>query len=97
MDSYTAVTNPNRETCGVAGGGGRGVNKVFVVLKMGEMMVCLYAMRMIQRRLKVMQWRKREDGWRDVLQQRTGDGAQCTTHMRESMVSSPVATGRKAE
>lgn len=32
-----------------------------------------------------------------MSEQRKGDGVQCTKQMHERVISSPVATGRKAE
>lgn len=43
---------------------------------------------MIQTRLKMMLWKKREDGWSDVLEQMKGNAVQCT-----SAWSAHLATG----
>ena len=54
-------------------------------------------MRMIHRRLKMMLGKKREGCWRDVFEQRKGDGVHGTKQMHKRVTSSPVATGRKPE
>lgn len=56
---------------------------------MGEVTACLYAGENDPEKVKNDARKKREDGWRDVLEQLKEDGAQCTIQIHKCMVSSP--------